>query len=630
MYKAAKTIDDLLNIKKDIKSIAVDTETTGLNTQRDKLVGIALSWQEGQGLYIPLGHHFKCNLPIDEVRKILNPILKEKIIVMHEAKFDIHFLLRYGFTIDFPIIDTKLLYWVLFNHDKLRLGLKDLVKQHYNFVMPTFKATRGKKQTFAHLTAEEAYHYACCDADYTLRLANKQDRWLNGDNQYARILSNIDLPTLPILVNTERNGFMVDIEKLKKLDVEFADKLDYLNHRILCAVEELTGIKKINISSPQQIGHLFFEKLGIRSTVSTPTGQPSTSADVLEKLQHPIADAILEYRKLDKLRNTYTQGIQKSLEDAQGSVISNRVYPTFKQSNTTSGRLACADPNLQNIPSRVEYGTEIRKCFIAPKNSTLISVDYSQIELRVLAHYTKEPALMSAFINNEDVHTKTAAKIYRIAEAQVTKAQRAFAKTVNFGIAFGMTAQGLFESAQGLITLEQAKQFHREYLRAYPQIAEFIDSTVPKARSKKALFTLCGRIRHFPELRTNSDKRSAVNFRVQATAADIMKLGSIRVYATLIYHEFQTKIVNLVHDEIVLECPNSEVNDIIPLVQHAMETAYPLDVPIPVEIETGSNWGDLKELDLTSFCISDYHRDCVETAASQLINLSLIETPDLV
>ena len=625
MYTQAKTIKDLLKInEQDISRIAVDTETTGLDTRKDNLVGISVSWQEGQGLYIPLGHHFKCNLPIDEVRKILNPILKEKMIVMHEAKFDIHFLLRYGFTIDFPIIDTKLLYWVLFNKENMRLGLKELVKQHFDFVMPTFKSTRGKKQTFAHLTAEEAYHYACCDADYTLRLANKQDRWLNRDNQYAKILSNIDLPTLAILVHTERNGFMVDIEKLRPLDVEFGKKAEYIEHSVRTAIREIAGIEEINISSPQQIGHLFFEKLGIKSTVSTPTGQPATSADVLEKLQHPIADAILEYRKLDKLRNTYTQGIQKSLEDAQGNVISNRVYPTFKQSNTTSGRLACADPNLQNIPSRVEYASEIRKCFIAPKNSTLISVDYSQIELRVLAHYTKEPALLSAFINNEDVHTKTAAKIYRIAEAQVTKAQRAFAKTVNFGISFGMTPQGLFEAAYGIVTLDEAKQFHREYLKAYPKVAEFIETTVPQARRKKALFTLCGRIRHFPELRTNSDKRSAVNFRIQATAADIMKLGSIRVFLSLAQGGYAAKMVNFVHDEIVLECPNNELSDIIPLVQYAMETAYPLDVPIPVEIEVGENWGDLKELDLASFCISDYHINCVETAVSNFNHIPLM------
>jgi DNA polymerase-1 len=585
--------------------IAFDTETTSTDPMRAELVGISLSIQEGEGYYIPVGHKLEGskNLEIEKVTTLLKKAMTDPKIKKagHNIKYDYLVLLRQGLDVS-PLSFDTMIAGFLIDPASRSLGLKSMARDKLNIEMtPIIELIgSGKNQIdMAHVPILSAAAYAAADAEVTLRLVPVLSRELER-LQATHLMETMEMPLVPVLASMERNGIALDSGFFKQMSGELAQRLDAIEK----SVYEIAGVS-FNLNSTQQLSTILFDRLHLippdrgRKTAS---GHFSTSADVLENLrgEHPIIALILEYRELAKLKSTYVDALPLQLNPE-----THRIHTSFNQAGAVTGRLASSDPNLQNIPTRTELGHKVRRGFIASPGWVLLSVDYSQIELRIVASMSKDEAMCSAFRAGQDIHATTAAAIYSIPLKQVTKEQRRHAKAINFGLIYGMSAFGLSRSTD--LTLAEAEEFVTAYFKQFPGVKTFLDGLRKSAAEQGFVETLLGRKRYFPGLKTqtnpnlrNREEREAINAPIQGTAADILKLAMVKMPGELSNARQSARMLLQVHDELVLECPRSELIETARIVQDIMENAFKLSIPLTTDASWGLNWGELTPLDETT------------------------------
>jgi DNA polymerase-1 len=592
-----EALDDLVARLREAKALAVDTETTGTDAMRAELVGISLAIEPGAAYYLPVGHDVRLRpgpqLDLDVVRAKLGPVLADTSLpkVCHNAKYDMMVLSQHGMPLGGPCGDTMLAAWLL-EPDGRGIGLKNQAWLRLDLEMTTIDELIGKGRNqlrMDQISVARVAPYACADADVTLRLCEVLERELKERDQWS-LYTEIELPLVPVLASMEEHGMVVDRDYLEAMSRRLSQRLAELEADIYREAGHA-----FNINSPKQLGTVLFEELGLPGGRRTKTGF-STDASVIEGLrdQHPIAELLLEYRQIDKLKSTYLDALPALIHPRTG-----RVHTSFNQTGTNTGRLSSSDPNLQNIPVRTELGRAVRAAFIAPEGHVLLGCDYSQVELRLLAHLSKDPELMGAFHRNEDVHASTAAAIFGVPLAEVTSDQRAMAKTINFGLMYGMSDYGL--AARTALSVPEAREFIDAYFTRFHGVKEYLEGTVERARRDGYVETLLGRRRYFPELRSRSAannvraaERAAINMPIQGSAADIIKLAMIVLDRRLREEGLASRMVLQVHDELVLEVPEAELERTQALVVETMESAYSLDVPLKVEAATGKNWMEMK------------------------------------
>ncbi len=575
--------------------IAVDTETTSLDPLVARLVGVSLSEESGQAYYVPLGHSTdsESNLPIDKALPLLKKLLEDKNVrkTGQNIKYDLHILRRVGIEIEPISFDTMLASFVV-NPLARRHSLDALALQFCQHEMQPISDLIGSgksQKTFDIVPVDKATAYAAEDADYTLRLTSILSEQV--DKSEARTLYyDIELPLIKVLASMEAEGIRVD------------DKfLGDLSHGM---TEQLEGIKKdifriaggqFNINSTQQLGHILFDKLGLPTKGKTAkrTGY-STDVKVLEELAeiHDFPKLILNYRQFTKLQNTYVDALPKLINFG-----TERVHTSFNQTIATTGRLSSTNPNLQNIPIRTDEGRQIRKAFVPrDKEHILLAADYSQIELRVLAHYTDDPSLIEAFVNEEDIHSRTASEVFGVPQDEVTSDMRRVAKTANFAIIYGVSAFGLAQQTD--MSIDESKQFIDTYMDRYPGIRTYIDDTIAFARETGYVTTMFGRHRPVPQINDRNRQtrqfaeRVAINTPIQGSAAEIIKIAMLDIHAKL--EPMRTRMVLQVHDELVFDVYRRELGDVEQLVKAGMEEAAKLRVPLVADMGHGPNWLEAK------------------------------------
>jgi DNA polymerase-1 len=579
------------------KLIAFDTETTSTEEMQASLVGLSLSVKEGTGYYIPVGHLTGTNLPLADVLDALRaPMTNPKISkAAHHAKYDFIMLAKHGLRVAPLAFDTMLAEFIV-DPSSRNLGLKNLAFARLGDEMTHIEDLigKGKKQvSMAEVAIESAGAYAAADAESTLRLVPVMQAELKRIPGGQKLLDEIDLPLTPVLADMEMEGVLLDLPFLKSMSVELTARLAEIEKQVY----EMVG-KAFNINSTQQLSDVLFNKLGLKADASwkTASGFYSTNAAVLEELsgQHPVVDLILEQRELSKLKSTYVDALPLAVDPATG-----RVHTSYSQTGAVTGRLSSNNPNLQNIPIRTELGRKVRNAFIAPKGSLLISVDYSQIELRLAAHMSGDEAMQAAFRAGQDIHATTAAAVYNIPLEQVTKDMRRHAKAINFGLIYGMSAFGLTRSTE--LTLAEAEDFVKAYFEKFPGVKRYLDGIRKSAAANGYVETLLGRRRYFPALKAqtnkamkNREEREAINAPIQGTAADIMKIAMLQIPSALAKAKLKGKMLLQVHDELVIECPQAELNETVRVVKRVMENAYPLSIPLETEARAGQNWGEMR------------------------------------
>lgn len=594
--------DQLEALKKELskaKVISFDTETTSTEETTAELVGISLAVKEGQGYYIPVGHSAGNNLPVEKVIAALTPSMTNPKIgkVAHNAKYDYIMLARYGLVITPLTFDTMLAEFIV-DPSSRHLGLKNLSESRLGEEMIHIEELigKGKKQiSMDQVAIESVAPYAAADAETTLRLMPIMQNELERVNG-TKLLDEIDMPLTPVLADMEMTGALIDTKF-------FADMSKELEKRLAEIEKEIYGHagKPFNINSPQQLSDILFNHLRLEPPDKgrkTATGFYSTSADVLEMLRdkHPILEWILEQRELSKLKSTYVDALPMAMDPNTG-----RVHTSYSQIGAVTGRLSSNNPNLQNIPIRTETGRRVRNGFIADKGNVLLSVDYSQIELRIVAHMAQDEAMLKAFRAGEDIHATTAAAVHDIELSKVTKEMRRHAKAINFGLIYGMSAFGLTRTTE--LTLAEAEDFVKAYFTKFPGVKKYLDGMRRQAAEIGYVETLLGRKRYFPALQgkvnvqmKNREEREAINAPIQGTAADIMKLAMLKIPSAIKASGLKAKMLLQVHDELVLECPKKELEQTAHLVQETMENAYPLSIPLETEARAGANWGEMTVL----------------------------------
>lgn len=577
--------------------ISLDTETTGTDAMSCALVGISFAVQAGKSWYIPVGH---CSadpqLPLAAVREALAGILADPAVAKagHNIKFDSIILRRNGMPVAGIAFDSMIAGWIL-DPESRRLGLKAMAKTLLNIDMTEIESLIGKgaKQIgMDRVPVREAAPYAGADAEVVLRLIPVLRERMRAEGT-EHIFTELEMPLLPILADMEMNGIHIDRETLAQMSEDFAARLSELEEQIFREVGY-----PFNINSTQQLSCALFETLGLRpprSAKKTAAGSYSTAADVLEEMRtvHPVIELILNYRELGKLKSTYTDALPAAIDRQTG-----RIHTSFNQTGTVTGRLASSAPNLQNIPTRTELGRRIRAAFTAAPGCVLLSVDYSQIELRIVAHMSEDDAMIEAFKAGQDIHAATAAAIYRVPIGEVTKDMRRHAKAINFGLIYGMSSFGLSKSTG--LTPAEAAAFVKTYFEQFPKVKGFLDGLRASAAEQGFVSTLAGRKRYFPNLKRqtnvnlrNREEREAVNAPVQGTSADILKAAMIRLPAALSAKGLNAKIILQVHDELLLEVPAAELDETRLTVQNVMEHITTLAVPLLSEAKSGPNWGAL-------------------------------------
>jgi DNA polymerase-1 len=593
IYQKIDSIDELKFLVGKIMEqeyVAFDTETEGLNSLETNLVGISFSWSENKGYYIPLNSSF---LKIDDILNELKPFFESIHIkkVGHNLKFDMNVLFKYNITVEQPLFDTMVAHYLI-NPD-MRHNLNSLSESYLNYSPISIESLIGKKGknqlSMKDISVEEITNYACEDADLSLRLKNIFDKELES-NQVQKIFKEIEIPMISVLNEMETQGVKIDTQYLNKLEKEFEAELSILKEGIF----EKCGLE-FNLNSPKQLGDVLFDKLKLISTPKkTKTGQYSTSEEVLSELanDHDIIKQILDWRSLDKLQNTYVKSLPNEV-----SIITDRIHSNFNQTVTSTGRLSSNNPNLQNIPIRTQNGQKIRKAFI-PRNNDfiLMAADYSQIELRVIASLSNEENMIDAFLKDQDIHTITASKIYNIDPDNVSRNQRSNAKTVNFGIIYGVSAFGL--SQQTELTRMESKVMIENYFKNYPKLKNYMSEQIEFARNQGYVQTMMGRRRYLPNINSqnnmlrSSAERNAINAPIQGTAADIIKIAMININNKLKNQSLKSKMILQVHDELVFDVFKSEKDIVSRIVKDTMESAVNLLVPLKVDMEFGENWLD--------------------------------------
>ncbi|HUU44392.1 MAG TPA: DNA polymerase I, partial [Acidobacteriota bacterium] len=576
--------------------VAVDTETTSLSTLDAELVGISISSAPAEAYYIPVGHdETSANLPLDDVLDILRPILtgSKPRLVAQNVKYDAEIFARYGIELNGIGFDPMLASYCLDPSARAH-GLDALAQEHCGHTMQPITDLIGsgaKQRSFATVPVADAVHYAAEDADYTLRLFEVLAPKLKPAG-VDRLFAEIELPLATILGRMERTGVRVDGAYLKQLSRGMQTEIDTLVAEIYDAADE-----EFNLNSPAQLGHILFDRLKLTPSRRTAkTSQHATDMAVLEKLsaEHAVPRLMLQYRQATKLKSTYVDALPDLIHPTTG-----RVHTSFHQTVAATGRLSSADPNLQNIPIRTEEGRKIRRAFVARDDDhQLLVADYSQIELRLMAHFSEDPALVAAFHDAADVHARTAAEIFGVAERDVTPEQRRLAKTANFGIIYGVSAYGLAQQSD--MTVGEAKVFIDTYFKRYPGVKRYIDETIRSARKDGVVRTLFGRRRFLPDIKsTNRQRREfseriAVNTPMQGTAADIIKRAMIAIDERMRRKGCRSAMTLQVHDELVFDVHVSEIEWLTEIVRETMESAAALSVPLVVHLGLGLNWLDAK------------------------------------
>jgi DNA polymerase-1 len=601
--KVVDTREKLADLAKELsnaKVISFDTETTSTEEMKAEIVGISLAIKEGEGYYIPVGHRAGTNLPLEQVLSTLKgPLTDPKIgKIAHNAKYDFIVLARHGLRVSPLAFDTMLAEFII-DPSSRNMGLKNLASAKLGEEMTHIEELigKGKKQiTMAEVAIESAAAYAAADAEVTLRLLPIQREGLQRVHG-EKLLDGIDLPLTPVLADMEMAGIALDIPFFE----ETGKRLEKRMNEIEKQVYESVG-KPFNLNSTQQLSDVLFNRLGLEPPDrgnKTASGHFSTSAGVLDLLRgkHPVVDLVLEHRELSKLKSTYVDALQAALNSETG-----RVHTSYSQIGAVTGRLSSSDPNLQNIPIRSEEGRRIRHGFVAGKGSVLLSVDYSQIELRIVAHMAQDEAMLAAFRADEDIHATTAAAIYGVSPDKVTKAMRRHAKAINFGLIYGMSVFGLTRTTE--LTLAEADAFVKTYFEKFPSVKKYLDVIRKQAAQQGYVETLLGRRRYFPALQgranvqvKNREEREAINAPVQGTAADIMKIAMLKVAPALKAAGLKARMLLQVHDELVLECPKEAVQETARIVQENMANAYPLSIPLSTEARYGVNWGEMKPVE---------------------------------
>ena len=587
LIETEKDMDDFLAYFMTRKVFSLDTETTGTDPITAKLVGMSFSCKENEAFYIPVPQD---DSKAKETVKKIKPLVENpaSLKVGQNMKYDIIMLARYGAEVRGEMFDTMVAHYVI--QPELRHNMDYLAEIYLNYRTIHIEELIGEKKKgqkkMSDLTPQEIYKYACEDADVTLKLKNILEKELQEKND-EKLFREIEMPLVPVLAQMEMNGARIDTAALKNISEELSAKMQAIETEIYA----LAGTE-FNISSPRQVGDILFNRLQlIEKAKKTKSGQYSTSEEVLESMRHkhPIVEKILDYRGLKKLLTTYVDALPQLINPETG-----KIHTSFNQTVTATGRLSSSNPNLQNIPVRDENGREIRRAFIPDDGCLFFSADYSQIELRIMAHMSGDKGMVEAFRSGKDIHTDTAAKVYKVPAAEVTKAMRSKAKTANFGIIYGISAFGLAERMG--VDRREAKELIDEYFKTYPGIKAYIEKSVDDAKRNGYAETLFHRKRFLPDINSHNAvvrgyaERNAVNAPIQGTAADIIKVAMINIHNRLKREGLKAQMIIQVHDELDFNVPENEKEQLQAIVMEEMQNACHMSVPLTADCGWGANW----------------------------------------
>ena len=590
-----KDLNSWINKIKKSKTFAIDTETDSVQTVSANMLGISLSVAENEGCYIPIGHDYEgCpeQLSMDEVITVLGPVIEENQdkIVGQNLKFDIPILSRHGINITKFLADTMLMSYVL-NSTATRHGMDRLADYYLNYTTTKYTdvtGTASKQISFAQVKLDVATDYDAEDADITLRLYNVLSPLLKEKPIQEKLLEDLEYPLVHVLSRVEQNGAKIDKKKLANHSKELSEKIDELSS----AAFKIAG-EEFNLDSPKQLLEILYEKLGLPVLKKTPKGQPSTNEDTLQRLseEYELPKIILQYRTLAKLKSTYTDSLI-NIENPK----TKRIHTSYQQAVTSTGRLSSTEPNLQNIPIKTAEGRRIREAFVPEKGNILISADYSQIELRIMAHLSDDKNLTNAFNNDIDVHSSTAAEVFGVSIEDVSQDQRRSAKAINFGLMYGMSAFGL--TRQLGITRGEAQEYLDTYFARYTGVRDYMDNIKAKAKEDKFVETIMGRRLYLNEinaangLRRQAAERAAINAPLQGSAADIIKKAMLDIDQLLLNEMQEVKMIMQVHDELVFECPKDNADMVMQKMKDTMEKTVKLNIPLIAEAAIGYNWNE--------------------------------------
>jgi DNA polymerase-1 len=588
LIDSGEGVQSLAKELSELNSFCFDTETTGLDPLEAELVGIAFSWEAHHAFYIAFG---------EDRNKVISWLEPLKTIFSNEGiekvgqnlKYDLHILKNYGIEVKGTLFDTMVAHFILKPEQKHNLNV--LAEQYLDYSMVEIESLIGKKGTgqssFRTVHPEQAKEYAGEDADITWQLSEIFKKQIK-DQGFSELSGQIEMPLIPVLMKMEHQGVKLDVKTLDLFAVELREDILKVEQEIF----SLAGIE-FNISSPKQLGEVLFERLKIlEKPRKTKTKQYATGEEILIQLKdkHPVIDKILEYRSLRKLLSTYVSALPRLVKPGTG-----KIHTSFNQALVTTGRLSSVNPNLQNIPIREERGREIRRAFIPEREQNyFFSADYSQIELRIMAHLSRDEQMIQAFASNEDIHTATAAKIYKVEAGEVSKEMRSKAKTANFGIIYGISAFGLSQRMQ--ISRTEARELIDGYFKSYPKVRKFMDDSIRMAREKGYVETMFGRRRQLPDILSRNSvvrgnaERNAINSPIQGSAADIIKIAMIRIQEAFEREKLRSSLILQVHDELNFDVWPDELERVKEITRHEMENATALSVPLVVEMGEGSSW----------------------------------------
>lgn len=599
----SQALTALVSKLKDAKLVALDTETTSKDQMRAKLVGLSLAVEDGEAYYIPVGHNvgkgkqLSLETVIDALR---TPLTTDNLIkIGHNIKYDYVVLCRHGLKLSPPLFDTMIAEWLL-NPGSRNLGLKNLAWIRLDIQMTSIEELIGKGKNqinMAEVGIQDAALYAGDDAEVLIKLRLQLQAELESAGADA-LFRDIEMPVVMVLADMEMAGIALDTAFLASMSEKIKDRLQAIESKIF---EEVGS--SFNLNSPQQLSQALFDRLGLKPPdrrQKTASGFFSTAADVLESLKgdHPVVDWVLEYRELAKLKSTYVDSLPLQVNSE-----TKRIHTSYNQTGSVTGRIASSEPNLQNIPIRTEIGREVRRAFIPKPGCYLLSVDYSQVELRIVAHMADDEAMINAFQADQDIHSATAAAIFDIPLEQVNTSQRSRAKAINFGLIYGMSPFGLTRYTG--LTLAEAEEFVKAYFEKFPGVKRYLDGMRRKAAEDGYVETLLGRRRYFPGLKNQTnqnirqrEEREAINAPIQGTAADIMKIAMLRVPVALKERGLAANMLLQVHDELVLESSQDQIHETAAVVSQVMQDAYKLKVPLKTEARRGPNWYEMSIIHL--------------------------------
>ncbi|MGW8314918.1 MAG: DNA polymerase I [Bacteroidales bacterium] len=581
-------VEELASLLSATEAFCFDTETTSLNTLEAEVVGIAFSWKAHEAWYVPFSEDRRETLT--KLNKLAVPLRNPSIEkIGQNLKYDLHILKNYGIEVEGKLFDTMIAHFLIKPDEKHNLNI--LAENYLGYSMVKIETLIGEKgseqRSFRSVDPENAKEYAGEDADVTFQLALLFKEQL-ANSEFRELAENIEMPLIPVLMEMEHHGVRLDVKVLERFSEEIREEVVLIESEI----HQMAGTT-FNIGSPKQLGEVLFEQMKIISDPKkTRTKQYATGEEVLIRLKdkHPIIDKILEFRSLKKLQSTYVDALPKMVNQRTG-----RLHTSFNQAQVTTGRLSSNNPNLQNIPIREERGREIRKAFIPDGDGNLfLSADYSQIELRLMAHLSNDPQMIEAFVHEEDIHTSTAAKIFKVKPEAVTREMRSQAKTANFGIIYGISAFGLSQRMQ--ISRTEARQLIDGYFETYPGVKAYMNECIRKAREQGYVETMYGRRRYLPDILSRNSvvrgnaERNAINTPLQGSAADVIKIAMVKIYEAIREKGMQSAMILQVHDELDFDVVPAELEALKTMVKEKMEGAVSLKVPLTVDMGTGANW----------------------------------------